>query len=74
MNSSGDSLADRALAELGPFGWRKQSTGLFASRLSTRCVVPTRLGVFSFTSTCPAALSCLDEAGYAIGIAAVHAV
>jgi len=45
MNSSGDKLAGRALAELGPFEWHKQSTGLFVSRLSTKCVVPSRQGV-----------------------------
>jgi len=66
MNSSGLNLAGRALAKLGPFGWRKQSTGLFASRLSTRWVVPSRHGVLSLSSTWPAALSCTrssDSAG-----------
>jgi len=58
MNSSGDNLAGRALAELGPFGWNKQSTGLFVSRLSTRCVVPSRQAVLSLSTTCPAALVC----------------
>jgi hypothetical protein len=57
MNSSGLNLAGRALAELGPLGWRKQSTGLFAPRLSTRCVVPSRQGVLSFSATCPVVLS-----------------
>lgn len=66
MSSIGLNLAGRALAELGPFGWRKRSTGLFASRLSTRCMAPSRHGVLSFNSTCPAALSCTgspDSAG-----------
>ena len=45
MNSSGDNLAGHTLAELRPFGWHKRSTGLFVSRLSTRCVVPSRQGV-----------------------------
>ena len=58
MNSSRDNLAGRTLAELGPFGWHKQSTGLFASRLSTRCVVPSRQGVLSLSTTCPAVLVC----------------
>ena len=66
MSSIGLNLAGRALAELGPLGWRKRSTGLFASRLSTRCMAPSRHGVLSFNSTCPAALSCTgspDSAG-----------
>jgi len=42
MNSSSDNFAGRVLAELGPFGWHKQSTGLFVPRLSTMCVVPSR--------------------------------
>jgi len=58
MNSSGDNLAGRALAELGPFGWHKQSTGLSVPRLSTRWVVPSRQGVLSLSTTCPAALVC----------------
>ena len=58
MNTSGDNLAGRALAELGPFGWLKQSIGLFVSRVSTRCVVPSRQGVLSLSTTCPAALVC----------------
>ena len=29
-----------------------------SSGLKTRCVVPSRHGVFSFSSTCPAALTC----------------
>jgi len=58
MNSSGGSLAGAAIAEIGPFGWHKQSTGLFVSRLSTRCVVPSRQGVLSLSTTCPAVLVC----------------
>jgi hypothetical protein len=44
MNSSQFGFAGRALAELGPFGRRNQSTGLFASRLSTKCAVLSRHG------------------------------
>jgi hypothetical protein len=43
-----------------------------SSGLITRWVVPSRYGVLSFSSTCPAALSCtrsFDSAGQVIGVA-----
>jgi len=67
MNSSGDTLAGRALAELVPFGWHKQSTGLFVFRLSTKCVVPSRQGILSLSTTCQAALVCTRSSALSRG-------